>query len=57
MVGQYITCHALQDQCCRIISTLLQVFRRNAHKDITGVLGEQLQVYYPITITCSFVMF
>lgn len=46
MVGQYITCHALRDQCCRIISTLLQVFRRSAHKDITGMLGEQLQVLF-----------
>lgn len=52
MVGQYITCHALQDQCCRIISTLLQVFRRNAHKDITGMLGEQLQFLVSKLVAC-----
>ncbi|XP_031372225.1 serine/threonine-protein kinase ATM isoform X2 [Punica granatum] len=44
LTGQYIGCHAVQDQCCRIISSLLDTVENNVtSKEIICVLGEQLQ--------------
>jgi ataxia telangiectasia mutated family protein len=44
LIGQFIGCLALQEQCCRIISALLKIFKSNPSKEIISVLGEQLQV-------------
>lgn len=44
LVGQFIGCQALLDQCCRIISALLKTFKSKPSKEIICVLGEQLQV-------------
>jgi hypothetical protein len=45
LIGQFIGSHALQDQCCGIISVLLRTFKSNPSKEMISVLGEQLQVY------------
>ncbi|KAK1320576.1 Serine/threonine-protein kinase ATM [Acorus calamus] len=47
LIGQFIADGALQDQCCVILTTLLEVFYKNPVKDILGVLGEQLQELEP----------
>ncbi|XP_048138242.1 serine/threonine-protein kinase ATM isoform X3 [Rhodamnia argentea] len=52
LVGQYIGCHALQDQCCRIIATLLKTFENDPSKEISSVLGEQLQFLVSKLVTC-----
>lgn len=52
LVGQYIGCHALQDQCCRIIGTLRKAFENDPSKEITSVLGEQLQFLVSKLVTC-----
>ncbi|XP_017218492.1 serine/threonine-protein kinase ATM [Daucus carota subsp. sativus] len=51
MVGQFISCHAIQDQCCSIISTMLKI-SSPAHKDITRMLGEQLQFLVSKLVEC-----
>ncbi|KAB2013879.1 hypothetical protein ES319_D09G187000v1 [Gossypium barbadense] len=52
LIGQYIGCHALQDQCCCIISSLLKTFKNNPSKEIVGVLGEQLQFLVSKLVAC-----
>ncbi|XVF54114.1 hypothetical protein PTKIN_Ptkin05aG0154900 [Pterospermum kingtungense] len=52
LIGQFIGCHALQDQCCRIISSLLKTFKSNPSKEIVGVLGEQLQFLVSKLVAC-----
>ncbi|XP_022767135.1 serine/threonine-protein kinase ATM isoform X5 [Durio zibethinus] len=52
LIGQFIGCHALQDQCCRIISALLKTFKSNPSKEIVGVLGEQLQFLVSKLVAC-----
>ncbi|KAF9625359.1 hypothetical protein IFM89_022141 [Coptis chinensis] len=52
LVGQFIGCQALQEQCCVILSKLLEVFKNNPTKDITSVLGEQLQFLVSKLIAC-----
>ncbi|XP_017973415.1 PREDICTED: serine/threonine-protein kinase ATM isoform X2 [Theobroma cacao] len=52
LIGQFIGCHALQDQCCRIISALLKSFKSNPSKEIVGVLGEQLQFLVSKLVAC-----
>ncbi|KAJ0106487.1 hypothetical protein Patl1_18038 [Pistacia atlantica] len=52
LIGQYIGCHALQDQCCRIISALLKAFKSNPSKEIIYVLGEQLQFLVSKLVAC-----
>jgi hypothetical protein len=44
LIGHFIGCDALQVQCCRVISALLNTLKDNPSKDIANVLGEQLQV-------------
>ncbi|KAK1363096.1 serine/threonine-protein kinase ATM, partial [Heracleum sosnowskyi] len=51
MVGQFISCHAIQDQCCSIISTMLQI-SSPADEDITKMLGEQLQFLVSRLVEC-----
>ncbi|KAI9087642.1 hypothetical protein K1719_030512 [Acacia pycnantha] len=43
LVGPFISCPALQDQCVCIIRALLVLLRNNPSPEITCVLGEQLQ--------------
>ncbi|KAJ7956242.1 Serine/threonine-protein kinase ATM [Quillaja saponaria] len=52
LIGQLIGCHALQDQCCHIISALLKTFKSNPSKEITSVLGEQLQFLVSKLVAC-----
>ncbi|XP_060670261.1 serine/threonine-protein kinase ATM [Ziziphus jujuba] len=52
MVGQFIGCYALQDQCCRIISKLLNTFKSNPSKEMINVLGEQLQFLVSKLVAC-----
>ncbi|KAK9278063.1 hypothetical protein L1049_027621 [Liquidambar formosana] len=52
LVGQLIGCISLQDQCCRIISKLLETFKSNPSKEIVGVLGEQLQFLVSKLVAC-----
>ncbi|KAI9173943.1 hypothetical protein LWI28_009144 [Acer negundo] len=52
LIGQFIGCHALQDQCCRIISALLKAFKNNPSKEIINVLGEQLQFLVSKLVAC-----
>lgn len=52
LVGQFIGFHALQDQCCRIIFTLLGTFKINPSKEIVIVLGEQLQFLVSKLVAC-----
>ncbi|XP_011028561.1 PREDICTED: serine/threonine-protein kinase ATM [Populus euphratica] len=50
--GQFIGCDALQDQCCRVISALLNTLKGNPSKDIANVLGEQLQFLVSKLVAC-----
>ncbi|KAL0318431.1 UNVERIFIED_CONTAM: Serine/threonine-protein kinase ATM, partial [Sesamum angustifolium] len=43
LVGQFVGCQYLMDQCCHIISTLLKISRDSPSGESTRVLGEQLQ--------------
>ncbi|KAK9108083.1 hypothetical protein Syun_024094 [Stephania yunnanensis] len=43
IVGQFISCQALQSQCCSILSKLLEAFKCSPSRDSIHVLGEQLQ--------------
>ncbi|GAB2269840.1 hypothetical protein Dimus_004758 [Dionaea muscipula] len=52
LVGQFISSHALQDQCCQIISILLQSFKSNPSKGTTHVLGELLQFLVSKLVAC-----
>ncbi|GFZ03747.1 serine/threonine-kinase ATM-like protein [Actinidia rufa] len=52
LVGQFLGCHALQDRCCGIISSLLQMYRSNPSKETAGVLGEQLQFLVSKLVGC-----
>ncbi|CAK7328912.1 unnamed protein product [Dovyalis caffra] len=52
LVGQFIGCDALQDQCCRVVSALLNTFKCNPSKDIASVLGEQLQFLVSKLVAC-----
>ncbi|KAM1451845.1 hypothetical protein ACFX2I_038908 [Malus domestica] len=52
LVGQFIGCQALLDQCCRIISALLKTFKSKPSKEIICVLGEQLQFLVSKLVTC-----
>ncbi|KAL7139007.1 hypothetical protein ABFS83_09G021400 [Erythranthe nasuta] len=53
LIGQFIGCHNLMDQCCCIISTLLKITRDNPSVETTRVLGEQLQFLVSKLVGCS----
>ncbi|KAM7277000.1 hypothetical protein ACFE04_018866 [Oxalis oulophora] len=53
LIGQFIGCHSLQDQCCRIVSALLEIFKKNPSKEIISFLGEQLQFLVSKLVECS----
>ncbi|XP_038683516.1 serine/threonine-protein kinase ATM isoform X2 [Tripterygium wilfordii] len=52
LIGQFIGCRALRDQCCRIISVLLETCRSNLSPEIINVLGEQLQFLVSKLVEC-----
>ncbi|MED6180994.1 hypothetical protein PIB30_015217 [Stylosanthes scabra] len=52
LIGPLIGCHALEDQCCRILSALLLPFKDNPSSDITNMLGEQLQFLVSKLVAC-----
>ncbi|XP_020270626.1 serine/threonine-protein kinase ATM [Asparagus officinalis] len=52
ILGQLIDKQSLQDQCCRILSTLLEVFKVDCKKDVICVLGEQLQFLVSKLVAC-----
>ncbi|XP_010663180.1 serine/threonine-protein kinase ATM isoform X4 [Vitis vinifera] len=52
LVGQFFGFNALQDQCSRIISMLLESFKSNPSKEIIGVPGEQLQFLVSKLVAC-----
>ncbi|KVH98208.1 Armadillo-type fold [Cynara cardunculus var. scolymus] len=52
LVGQFIDYGPLQDQCCRIISTLLKTLKDNQSKVGIDVLGEQLQFLVSKLVEC-----
>ncbi|KAI3684521.1 hypothetical protein L6452_33745 [Arctium lappa] len=52
LVGQFIDYDPLQDQCCRIISTLLKTLKDNQSKYGIDVLGEQLQFLVSKLVEC-----
>lgn len=52
LTGLFVCCPGLQDQCCRIISMLLQTYRSSPSKETAGVLGEQLQYLVSKLVGC-----
>ncbi|GAB4845684.1 hypothetical protein Ancab_039087 [Ancistrocladus abbreviatus] len=52
LVSQLVSCHTLQEQCCRMISILLKTFKSNPSKETTQVLGEQLQFLVSKLVAC-----
>ncbi|XP_023004525.1 serine/threonine-protein kinase ATM isoform X2 [Cucurbita maxima] len=52
LIGQFVGNNSLQDQCCRIFSTLLETFKSSPTKEITRVLGEQLQFLISKLVAC-----
>ncbi|XP_058227343.1 serine/threonine-protein kinase ATM isoform X4 [Rhododendron vialii] len=52
LAGLFICCNGLQDQCCRIISSLLQTYRSSPSKETAGALGEQLQYLVSKLVGC-----
>ncbi|GMH31457.1 hypothetical protein Nepgr_033300 [Nepenthes gracilis] len=52
LIGQFISCYALQDQCCCMISILLKTFNSNPSSETTHVLGEQLQFLVSKLVAC-----
>ncbi|KAF5817319.1 putative non-specific serine/threonine protein kinase [Helianthus annuus] len=52
LVGQFIDCGPLQDQCCHIISELLKTLKHNQSKDGFDVLSEQLQFLVSKLVGC-----
>ncbi|KAI8543048.1 hypothetical protein RHMOL_Rhmol08G0188500 [Rhododendron molle] len=52
VAGLFVCCNGLQDQCCCIISSLLQTYRSSPSKETAGVLGEQLQYLVSKLVGC-----
>ncbi|KAM0937515.1 putative non-specific serine/threonine protein kinase [Dioscorea sansibarensis] len=52
VVGHFIRNQSLEDQCCGIISTLLDTCRINPTKEAFNVLGEQLQFLVSKLVAC-----
>nr|XP_027123123.1 serine/threonine-protein kinase ATM isoform X2 [Coffea arabica] len=52
LVGQCIGRDALLNQCCRIISTLLKIYKDCPSDETTRVLGEQLQFLISKLVLC-----
>ncbi|XP_075512279.1 serine/threonine-protein kinase ATM-like [Primulina tabacum] len=52
LIGQFIGCDCLLDQCCCIISTLLNISRDYPSGETIRVLGEQLQFLVSESVAC-----
>ncbi|KAK7350621.1 hypothetical protein VNO77_09440 [Canavalia gladiata] len=52
LIGSLIECHALQDQCCRILFALFLPLRKNLSTDMISMLGEQLQFLVSKLVAC-----
>ncbi|XP_076932541.1 serine/threonine-protein kinase ATM-like isoform X2 [Bidens hawaiensis] len=52
LVGQFIDCGPLKDQCCQIINVLLGTIKINQSKYGIDVLGEQLQFLVSKLVEC-----
>ncbi|KAJ0603861.1 putative non-specific serine/threonine protein kinase [Helianthus annuus] len=52
LVGQFLDCGPLQDQCCHIISELLKTLKHSQSKDGFDVLSEQLQFLVSKLVEC-----
>ncbi|XP_042436712.1 serine/threonine-protein kinase ATM-like isoform X3 [Zingiber officinale] len=52
IIGQLICSQFLQEQCCIILSTLLEAFKTESGKDAYNVLGEQLQFLVSKLVSC-----
>ncbi|PON35174.1 Phosphatidylinositol 3-kinase, Vps34 type, partial [Parasponia andersonii] len=52
LIGQFMSCDALQDQCCHIISALLKTFKSKPSKEMITVVGEQLQFLVSKLVAC-----
>ncbi|KAJ0962868.1 hypothetical protein J5N97_027990 [Dioscorea zingiberensis] len=52
IVGHFISNRSLENQCCGIISTLLDAFRINPTKEKFNILGEQLQFLVSKLVGC-----
>ncbi|KAK9073522.1 hypothetical protein SSX86_007846 [Deinandra increscens subsp. villosa] len=52
LVGQFIDCGPLQDQCCQIIAALLKTIKINQSNNGIDVLGEQLQFLVSKLVDC-----
>ncbi|KAK9684733.1 hypothetical protein RND81_10G228300 [Saponaria officinalis] len=52
LVGQFICNQSLQDQCCCMISLLLNTFKSNPSEETTCALGEQLQYLVSKLVSC-----
>ncbi|KAH7658743.1 Non-specific serine/threonine protein kinase protein [Dioscorea alata] len=52
IVGHFIRNQSLENQCCGIISTLLDTYRINPTKEAFNVLGEQLQFLVSKLVAC-----
>ncbi|XP_043704321.1 serine/threonine-protein kinase ATM isoform X2 [Telopea speciosissima] len=52
LIGQFIGCEPLQEQCCVILSTILEAFKNNTSKDVMNVLGEQLRFLVSKLVAC-----
>ncbi|KAG0491470.1 hypothetical protein HPP92_004868 [Vanilla planifolia] len=48
ILGHYIGIQHLQDQCCNIISTMLDIFKADSATETILVFGEQLQEKVPL---------
>ncbi|WOL02921.1 serine/threonine-protein kinase ATM [Canna indica] len=52
IVGQFVRNLFLQEQCCIILSTLLEAFQVKSTKEVFTVLGEQLQFLVSKLVSC-----
>ncbi|KAG0493501.1 hypothetical protein HPP92_004495 [Vanilla planifolia] len=52
ILGHYIGIQHLQDQCCNIISTMLDIFKADSATETILVLGEQLQFLVSKLVAC-----
>ncbi|XP_020523147.1 serine/threonine-protein kinase ATM isoform X2 [Amborella trichopoda] len=52
LLGQFISCSMLQEQCCFLLSSLIEIFKSNPSKDAISALSEQLQFLVSKLVVC-----
>ncbi|XP_072965614.1 serine/threonine-protein kinase ATM isoform X2 [Typha angustifolia] len=52
IVGHFLLSRPLQEQCCVILSKLIDTYKTNPPKEIASVLGEQLQFLVSKLVAC-----